>query len=96
VILWTVIASFKDKEAEALFKTRNASKRLAPYAEAALRKLAQVHAAGRIDDLAVPPGNQLKKLGGTDVWQIRIERQRRVRFRWDGRDAHDVEIGDFH
>ncbi len=91
-----MIASFKDKEAEALFKTRSASKRLAPYASVALRKLVQVHAATRINDLAIPPGNQLKKLGGTDVWQIRIERQHRVRFRWDGKDAQDVEIGDFH
>ncbi len=91
-----MIASFKDREAEALFRSRVASKRLAPYAEAAIRKLAQINAAGRIDDLAKPPGNQLKKLGGSDVWQIRIERQHRIRFRWDGKDAHDVEIGDFH
>ncbi len=69
---------------------------LAPYASAALRKLVQVHATTRINDLAIPPGNQLKKLGGADVWQIRIERQHRVRFRWAGKDAHDVEIGDFH
>jgi proteic killer suppression protein len=91
-----VIASFKDREAEALFRSRKASKRLAPYAEAALRKLVQVHAATRIDDLVLPPGNQLKKLAGSSLWQIRIERQHRVRFRWDGRDAHEVEIGDFH
>ncbi len=91
-----MIASFRDKEAEALFRTRRASKRLTPYAEAALRKLVQIHAASRIDDLAVPPGNQLKKIGATNIWQVRIERQHRVRFRWDGKDAHDVEIGGFH
>jgi len=91
-----VIASFKDREAETLFRSRKASKRLTPYADAALRKLAQIHAATRIDDLVVPPGNQLKKLAGSSLWQMRIERQHRVRFRWDGRDAHDVEIGDFH
>jgi proteic killer suppression protein len=91
-----VIASFKDKDAEALLKTRRASKRLAPFAVATLRKLVQLHSAVRIDDLAVPPGNQLKKITGTGVWQIRIERQHRIRFRWDGHDAHDVEVGDFH
>lgn len=91
-----MIASFKDKEAEALFTTRRVSKRLAPYADAALRKLVQIHAATRIDDLAIPPGNQLKKLAGTSTWQIRIERQHRVRFVWDGTHAYDVEIGDFH
>ncbi|MGP6190937.1 MAG: type II toxin-antitoxin system RelE/ParE family toxin [Vulcanimicrobiaceae bacterium] len=92
-----MIASFADKEAERLFRTRIASKRLAPYAEAALRKLDQVHAATRIDVLANPPGNQLKKIEGSDgVWQLRIDQQHRIRFRWIGSEAHDVEIGDFH
>jgi toxin HigB-1 len=91
-----VIASFKDKDAEILLRARRASKRLAPFAPVALRKLVQLESAVRIDDLAIPPGNQLKKISGVGVWQIRIERQHRIRFRWDGRDAHDVEVGDFH
>ncbi len=82
-----MIAGFKDKDAERLFKSRQASKRLSSYADAALRKLV-------IIDAANPPGNDLKQIG--NIWQIRINRQYRVRFTWDGRDAHDVEIGDFH
>jgi len=92
-----VIASFKDGDAEDLFRERRASKRLRPYARVALRKLQILDAATRIDELAVPPGNQLKKVSGTrDVWQIRIDQQYRIRFRWDGADARDVEVGDFH
>jgi plasmid maintenance system killer protein len=91
-----VIAGFKDKDAEDLFNNRRASKRLAPYADAALRKLVSVDAATTIADLS-SPGNDLKKLGGTkDTWQIRITGKYRVRFTWDGHDARDVEIGDFH
>ena len=74
-----VIGSFMDQEAETLFSSCKASKRLAPYARAALTKLVMVHAVARIDDLRTPPGNQLKKIAGTDdVWQIRIDQQHRV------------------
>ena len=92
-----MIRSFKDAEAETLFKTRKASKRLAPYAKVALRKLDQIDVVERIDELSIPPGNNLKKLEGSDdIWQIRIDGRHRVRFRWNGKDAHDVEVGDFH
>ena len=92
-----MIGSFKDQEAETLFTSRKASKRLAPYATAALTKHVMVNAATRIDDLRTPPGNQLKKIAGTeDVSQIRIDQQHRVRFRWNGQNALDVEVGDFH
>jgi proteic killer suppression protein len=89
-----MITGFKDKDAELLFKSREASKRLAPYADAALRKLVVIDAAISIADLRNPPGNDLKQIG--NVWQIRINRQYRIRFTWDGRDANEVEIGDFH
>jgi len=92
-----VIAGFKDKDVEVLFTTRVASKRLAAYAETALRKLLAIHGAKSVTDLALPPGNQLKKVTGTkNTYQVRIDQQYRVRFTWDGHDAHDVQIGDFH
>jgi len=90
-----VIKSFKDADAEELFRSRRASRRLAPYAKIALRKLDQLDVVDRIDELFVPPGNMLKKIRG-DLWQIRIDGKHRVRFRWNGFDAYDVEVGDFH
>lgn len=89
-----MIRSFKDRDAEELFTNRIASQRLEPYAKAALRKLDQIDVIHRIEQLFVPPGNKLKKIGG--LWQIRINERYRVRFRWDGKHAFDVEIGDFH
>ncbi len=69
------------------------------YAKVTLRKLDQLDVVDDVDELRVPPGNELKKLRGGKVegtYQFRIDRKHRIRFRWDGKDAYDVEVGDFH
>lgn len=50
------------------------------------------------NDLRVPPANRLEKLSGNRAvqWSIRINDQWRVCFRWEGSDALDVEITDYH
>ena len=62
------------------------------------RKLLYLHAALRLEDLRVPPGNQLELLKGkrAGTHSIRINDQWRVCFVWRGGDAHDVEIVDYH
>jgi len=64
----------------------------------AQRKLAQLHRAGRIEDLAVPPGNRLEKLSGdrNGQWSMRINDQWRICFVWRDSNAWDVEIVDYH
>lgn len=54
--------------------------------------------AASLDDLRIPPANRLEALKGKRKGQhsIRINDQWRVRFRWSGNDAHDVEIVDYH
>lgn len=49
-------------------------------------------------DLRIPPGNRLEALRGDREGQhsIRINDQWRICFRWEGNDAHDVEIVDYH
>jgi proteic killer suppression protein len=49
-------------------------------------------------DLMVPPGNRLEALKGGRKGQhsIRVNDQWRVCFRWQGSDAHGVEIVDYH
>lgn len=63
-----------------------------------LRKLVQLEAAERLDELRVPPGNRLEKLRGDRAGQhsIRVNDQWRVCFRWRDGDAYDVEIVDYH
>ena len=62
------------------------------------RKLALIDAAISLEDLRVPPSNHLEKLVGDrkGFYSIRINRQWRLCFRWEGEDAFDVEIVDYH
>lgn len=57
-----------------------------------------LHAAANLQDLRSPPGNRLEALQGNRTGQhsIRINDQFRVCFRWDDRNAHDVEVVDYH
>jgi proteic killer suppression protein len=72
--------------------------RFAAIQPVAMRKLAMLNQAGRLDDLRVPPGNRLEALKGDRTGQhsIRINDQWRVCFRWTDGDAEDVEIVDYH
>jgi toxin HigB-1 len=63
-----------------------------------LRKLRMLHNARVLEDLTVFPGNRLEALKGDrkGQWSIRVNDQWRVCFRWQGNDAHGVEIVDYH
>jgi proteic killer suppression protein len=92
-----MIASFKCKDTRRLFSgTRIA--RFGDIERAAMRKLAMLNRAERIEDLRVPPGNRLERLSGnrSGQWSIRVNGQWRVCFRFEGGNAYDVEIVDYH
>jgi len=93
-----VIRSCRDTHTQAIF-LRQRSRRLSSAVQrAALKKLLILHAAERLEDLTVPPGNRLEKLSGRRAGQhsIRINDQWRVCFVWKGSDAFDVEVVDYH
>jgi proteic killer suppression protein len=93
-----VIASFACRKTERLWQRRR-DHGLPPQIErVALRKLTQLDRSREIRDLALPPGNRLEALKGSRSGQcsIRVNDQWRVCFRWQGEDAHDVEIVDYH
>lgn len=92
-----MIVSFKDADTEALAKGRRV-RRFASIETVARRKLRQLQIAGRLDDLRIPPGNQLEALKGDRAGQhsIRVNDQFRVCFRWTPAGAADVEIVDYH
>lgn len=64
----------------------------------ARRKLDDINHARRYTDLRVPRSNRLHPLKGdrTGQWAIAINDQYRICFRWEGTDAFDVEITDYH
>lgn len=91
------IRSCRCKDTQALYE-RHSSRRFVAIASVARRKLEQLNMAGNLDDLRVPPGNRLEALKGDRAGQhsIRINKQFRVCFVWQGADATDVEIVDYH
>ena len=93
-----MIKSFGHRDTERLF-AREPVRRFPPeLRRVMLRKLVAVDAAEALEDLRVPPGNRLEKLRGDRLGQhsIRVNDQWRVCFRWEGADAYDVEIVDYH
>ncbi len=64
----------------------------------ALRKLDMLARAHALIDLRAPPGNRLEALKGDreGFYSIRINDQWRIVFIWDGHDASDVSIVDYH
>jgi toxin HigB-1 len=66
--------------------------------KSALRKLAMIDEARRLEDLIAPPGNRLEALKGDRKGQhsIRINDQWRVCFIWLDDGADQVEIVDYH
>jgi proteic killer suppression protein len=93
-----MIVSFGDGETEKIWNGERSRRLPGDIQGIALRKLRLIQAAGRIDDLRVPPGNRLEKLGGkaADQWSIRINDQWRIVFRWTEGGAENVSIVDYH
>lgn len=96
-----MIESFGNALAEDLFddKRTRATRSFPPeLRRVARRKLLYLHDAAELRDLRMPPGNRLEGLKGD--WKgfhsIRINDQWRVIFRWQGGNAFDVGIIDYH
>ena len=93
-----MIRSFACRETERLFNDETARRLPANIQHVARRKLVMLNQARQLDDLRSPPGNRLEALKGDRKGQhsIRINGQWRVCFRWQGEDAFEVEIVDYH
>lgn len=61
-------------------------------------RLQHLHFAKDVEDLRSPPSNRLEALKGDRAgqWSIRINSQWRLCFRFEGGNAFDVEIVDYH
>jgi toxin HigB-1 len=93
-----VIKNFKDAETQKIYQRQRSRKLPSDIQQVALRKLRMINNSFSINDLRVPPANRLEKLSGNRAgqWSIRINDQWRICFRWEGSDAIDVEITDYH
>jgi len=93
-----MIKSFRDEDAERIFRREFVRRLPHDIQKIAMRKLWMIDAAIGLADLRIPPSNRLESLHGDRKGQysIRINDQWRVCFRWQGNDAHEVEIIDYH
>lgn len=92
-----MIKSFKCSDTRKLFERQRVA-RFQAVAERARIKLKLLSDATSLRDLQFTPGNRLELLKGDRMGQysIRISRQWRICFRWDGNHAIDVEVTDYH
>ena len=93
-----MIRGFACKETERLFNDETARRSPQQIQRAARRKLLLLHHARSLNDLRSPYGNHLEALKDDRTGQhsIRVNDQWRICFRWQGEDALDVEIVDYH
>jgi toxin HigB-1 len=93
-----VIKAFADRHTRDLYM-EGRSKRIPPeITRRAIRKLEYVDLATGLDDLKVPPSNQLHELERERKGQfaIQVNDQWRICFRFIDGDAFDVELTDYH
>ena len=96
-----MIVSFRNRETEDFYhglRTKRTLRFPRDIVGTTLRKLDMLNAAHSLNDLMVPPGNRLESLKGDlkGCHSIRINDQWRIVFRWEGGNAHDVAITDYH
>jgi toxin HigB-1 len=96
-----MIRSFGNPLADDLFNDRStATTRQFPadVRRGAQRKLQYLHAAAKLQDLSVLPGNRLEALKGSlkGYYSIRINDQWRVIFKWEDSGAVEVAVVDYH
>jgi proteic killer suppression protein len=92
-----MILSFADKQAEKLWQGKR-NRFPSDLQDRIANKLSVLNAATVLDELRVPPSNQLEALRGNRNGQhsIRINQQWRICFRWDNGNVHEVEVTDYH
>ncbi len=93
-----MIKSFRSKETEIIWLGFISKKVPGNIQQNARRKLRILNNSTSLNDLRVPPGNQLEKLKGDREGQysIRINIQWRICFIFENGDCYNVEITDYH
>jgi proteic killer suppression protein len=93
-----MIVSFGSKATKKIWDGERVKKFPTELQEISRRKLRMLNNSQNLMDLQVPPSNRLEKMKGSlkAYHSNRINNQWRVIFRWDGGNALNVEIIDYH
>ncbi|HEX6118550.1 MAG TPA: type II toxin-antitoxin system RelE/ParE family toxin [Dongiaceae bacterium] len=92
-----MIKSFRSKDLAALF-AGDCPVRLSSIEDQLVKRLQILDSAPSIAALAGLPSNRLESLKGDRKEQhsIRVNMQWRLCFRFEGEDAYEVELADYH
>jgi len=97
-----MIQSFRNKGTEDIFNGKNTknARKTCPQSlwKISSRKLDQIDSVQFLEELRIPPGNNLEALSGDRIGEnsIRINDQYRICFKWTTNGPHQVEITDYH
>jgi len=93
-----LIVSFACKETEKIWLGEYSRRFPADIQDRALFRLNLIEAAKNVQELLQPQSNNLEALKGDrkGQWSIRINRQWRICFVFEGNNAYDLEIVDYH
>ena len=93
-----MILSFGSKETEKIWKGTRSKILPDEIQRVARRKLRMLNNSINLNDLIIPPSNNLEKLKGKmkDYYSIRINDQWRIIFCWENGHSLNVEIIDYH
>ena len=93
-----MIVDFRCKETGRIWQGLFSRKLPQDIQKTALRKLRMLHNARVLEDLRVPPNNQLEALKGDRQGQhsVRINDQWRICFVWTEGGPANVQIVDYH
>lgn len=93
-----MIVSFGSRDTERVWNGEQIKGLPYEIQHVARRKLRMLNSSQTLTDLRIPPSNRLEKLSGKlkDYYSIRINDQWRVIFKWDDKQAKEVEIVDYH
>ena len=93
-----MIRSFRCRETEKIFRREYSRRFPSEIQERAFMRLNAIDAAERLEDLRLPPSNQLEALRGDRKGQhsVRVNQRWRICFRWRDGNAEQVEIVDYH
>ncbi|MEX2336777.1 MAG: type II toxin-antitoxin system RelE/ParE family toxin [Fulvivirga sp.] len=89
-----MIKTFGDRETEKIWRGTRSRKLPVEIQNVARRKLRMVNNAQNINDLRIPPANQLEKLSGNlaQFYCIRVNNQWRIIFTWENDNAFEVQF----
>ncbi|MGO8869321.1 MAG: type II toxin-antitoxin system RelE/ParE family toxin [Alphaproteobacteria bacterium] len=90
-----MIRTFRSKALRVYFETEKSAGLSVQNVARVGRMLRALDDATRPEQLNLP-GYHFHALHGVRRWSIRVTRNRRITFAWDGADAIEVDLEDYH